>query len=77
MLACVTEGPFRSNTVVMIRMEKYFSQLVRTRSQPSGLVHLRNRAKSLVLGPTCLPRPDLSARHDWSIRKAFVDLPIR
>lgn len=75
MLACVTEGPFRSNTVVMIRMEKYFSQLVRTRSQPSGLVHLRNRAKALFWAPPVYR--DLSARHDWPIRKAFVDLPIR
>ena len=41
------------------------------------LSRLRNSAKILVLGLHLSRYPDLSARHDWLVKKAIVGLPIR
>ena len=44
----------------------------------SGYVRLRlrNSVQVLVLGPPPVYQ-DLSTRHDWPVKKAIVDLPIR
>ena len=45
----------------------------------SGYVRWQNSAKILVLAPSP-PTPvyqDLSMHHDWPVKKAIVDLPVR